>query len=84
MRIWRGQTPEGYSLVVERDERGRWVATVAAVSCSRNASLEAVLLEAAGSAAPRRWAKLLSAAIMARSTAVVSERARDDFRTEAS
>ena len=48
MRIWQGWTPDGYSLLVERDERGRWVATVEGVSRSRNASLEAALLEAAG------------------------------------
>jgi hypothetical protein len=84
MRIWHTQTPEGYSLVVERDERDRWVATVAAVSRSRNASLEAALLEAAGSAAPRRWAELLAAAIAARAAGVVSEQAGDGFRTGAS
>jgi hypothetical protein len=53
MRIWHGQTPDGYSLVIDRDERGQWVATVAAVSRSRSVSLETALLEAAGSSAPR-------------------------------
>jgi hypothetical protein len=76
MRIWHGQTPDGYSLVIDRDERGQWVATVAAVSRSRSVSLETALLEAAGSSAPREWAERLAAAIVARSA--------DDFRTSAS
>jgi hypothetical protein len=76
MRIWLGQTPDGYSLVIERDERGQWVATVAGVSRSRSGSLETALLEAAGSSAPREWAERLAAAIVARSA--------DDFRTSAS
>ena len=29
--IWKGTTPGGYPLVVERDERNRWIATVAAL-----------------------------------------------------
>lgn len=85
MHIWKGQTPDGYSLLVEHDERGRWVATVEGVSRSRNASLEAALLEAAGAPAPARaWAPRLAAAIVARSGSVVSEQGADGFRTRAS
>ena len=83
MRILEGRTPDGYSLLVERDERGRWVATVEGVSRSRNASLEAALLEAAGAPA-RTWAARLAAAIVARSASVVSEQGADGFRTRAS
>jgi hypothetical protein len=82
MRILEGRTPDGYSLLVERDERGRWVATVEGVSRSRNASLEAALLEAAGVSA-RRWAAPLAAMIVARSVSL-SEQAADGFRTRAS
>jgi len=81
MRIWQGTTPDGYSLLVERDERDGWVATVASVSRSRNLSLEAAIVEAAGSSAPRRWAEQLAAAIVAQSAGVVSEQAGDGFRT---
>ena len=80
MRIWEGKTPDGYSLLVERDERGRWVATVEGVSRSRNASLEAALLEAAGAPA-RTCAARLAAAIVARSARGIPEQPADGFRT---
>lgn len=63
--VWQGTTPSGYSLVIERDERNRWVATVAAASRSRNDSLEAALLEAGGTSISRQWAIRLAAAILA-------------------
>lgn len=63
MRIWQGTTPGGYALVVERDGDGRWVVTVASVSRSRSASLEAALLEAGGASVPRPWAARLAAAV---------------------
>lgn len=66
--IWQGMTPDGYSLVVERDRGGEWVATVASVSRSRSASLEAALVEAGGASVPRRWAAQLAAALVARSS----------------
>ena len=47
MKVWQGTTPDGYGLLVERDENGCWIVTVASVSRSRNASLETALLEAA-------------------------------------
>jgi hypothetical protein len=67
MRIWQGTTPDGYALLVERDRDGCWVVTVASVSRSRNASLEAALLEAGGGSMPRRWAGQLAAALARRS-----------------
>jgi hypothetical protein len=67
--IWKGVTPSGYSVVVARDERQRWVATVAGAARSTNASLEAALVEAGGSVEPRRWAVQLAAAIVAQTTA---------------
>jgi hypothetical protein len=60
MRIWQGKTPDGYALRVERDGRGRWVVTVAAVSRSRNDSLEAALVEAGGGSVPSGWAGEIS------------------------
>lgn len=71
--VWQGTTPAGYSLRVERDERNRWVATVATASRSRNASLEAALLEAGGDAIPRHWALRLAAAIIASSATKASD-----------
>ena len=65
MRIWQGTTPDGYALLVERESNGRWVATVASVSRSRNDSLEAALLEAGVESVPRRWAARLAAVIAA-------------------
>jgi hypothetical protein len=35
-RIWHGTTPSGYPLLIERDDRNRWVATIANASRSRN------------------------------------------------
>jgi hypothetical protein len=66
--VWRGTTPSGYSLVIERDDRNRWIATVAQASRSRNYSLHAALLEAGGAAIPRPWADRLVAAVIARTT----------------
>jgi hypothetical protein len=57
MRIWQGTTPDGYALLVERDDRGPWVVTVASVSRSRNDSLEEALIEAGGGSVPRAWAE---------------------------
>jgi hypothetical protein len=57
MRIWQGTTPDGYALLVERDNHGPWVVTVASVSRSRNDSLEAALVEAGGGSVPRAWAE---------------------------
>lgn len=74
VRVWQGATPDGHSLVVERDDRGPWVVTAAAVSRSRNASLEAALLEAGGHAVPRAWAARLAATVMAREAQRLSER----------
>jgi hypothetical protein len=76
MRIWQGRTPTGYALVVERDERNRWVATVAAASRSRNESLEAALIEAGGTTITRVWAERLAAVILAR-TALVADAAQN-------
>lgn len=69
MRIWQGTTPDGYALHVERDSDGRWVVTVAAVSRSRNESLEAALLEAGGGSVPRPWASRIAAEIARQLTA---------------
>lgn len=84
MRIWQGTTPDGYPLVVERDDHGPWVVTVASVSRSRNESLEAALVEAGGGSVPREWAARLAAVIAARKVETVSERASHTSRTKAS
>jgi hypothetical protein len=83
-RIWQGATPDGYPLLVEREDSGPWVVTVALVSRSRNGSLEAALLEAGGGSVPRQWAGQLAAAVIAREAATVSERATHTSRTKAS
>jgi hypothetical protein len=69
MRIWQGATPDGYSILIERDARQRWVVTVAMASRSRSDSLETALLEAGGSSVSSRWASRLAISI----TAAVSE-----------
>lgn len=83
MRIWQGTTPDGYPLLVERDEHGPWVVTVASVSRSRNESLEAALLEAGGGSIPRQWAAQLAAAVAARAAPTVSEPTAHTSRTKA-
>jgi hypothetical protein len=84
MRIWHGTTPDGYPLLVERDDHGPWVVTVASVSRSRNESLEAALLEAGGASVARAWAARLAAAITAREAKTLSERANHTSRTRGS
>jgi hypothetical protein len=66
MRVWQGRTPGGYPLVIELDDRSRWVATVASASRSRNHSLRAALLEAGGTAITPEWADSLIASILER------------------
>jgi len=56
MRVWQGTTPDGYGVLVERDESDCWIVTVASVSPSRNASLETALLEAGGDSVSHAWA----------------------------
>ena len=68
--IWQGTTPSGYSVVIERDERHGWIATVGGASRSRNTSLEAALLEAGGTVVSRSWAARVAAAAIARSASV--------------
>jgi hypothetical protein len=84
VRVWEGKTPTGYPLLVERVENGPWVVTVAAVSRSRNASLEAALLEAGGDSVSRDWAAQLTAAVEARAAAMLSERTTHTSRKKAS
>jgi hypothetical protein len=82
MRVWQGTTPDGYVLLVERDENACWIVTVASVSRSRNTSLETALLEAGGSSVSQSWAARLAAAIAARRAAdIVSERPPHSSRT---
>jgi hypothetical protein len=77
VRGWQGTTPDGYALLVERDENACRIVTVASVSRSRNTSLETALLEAGGSSVSRVLAARLAAAI-ARSSG-----GRHGFRTAA-
>jgi hypothetical protein len=84
MRVWQGTTPDGYTLVVERDDNGCWIVTVASVSRSRNTSLEIALLEAGGSSVSRSSAARLAAAISAHLVADMgSERRPHSSRTGA-
>ncbi len=82
--IWQGTTPDGYPLLVERENSGPWVVTVASVSRSRNDSLEAAMLEAGGGSVPRHWAARLAATVIARNAVSVSERTTHTSRTKAS
>jgi hypothetical protein len=84
MRIWQGTTPDGYPLLVEREDHGPWVVTVASVSRSRNASLEAALLEAGGGSVPREWAARVAAAVSTRKAETDSERTTHNSRTKKS
>lgn len=82
--MWEGKTPSGYPLLVERVEHGPWVVTVAAVSRSRNPSLEAALLEAGGDSVQREWAAQLTAAVTAKEAEMLSERTTHTSRKKAS
>lgn len=81
MRIWQGTTPDGHAVLVERDERQRWVVTVASAIRSRGVSLEAALLEAGGSSVSVAWASRVAALI---ASGPVSERRAHSSRTGAS
>jgi hypothetical protein len=75
-RIWHGTTPSGYPLLIERDDRNRWVATIATASRSRNHSLVAAILEAAGTTIRRRWAEQLATTILTRTSSASTPRTR--------
>jgi hypothetical protein len=53
--LWEGRTLGGLPLVVERDERRRWVATVAGTMQSRNASPAIAVAEATGLSSRHPW-----------------------------
>jgi hypothetical protein len=84
MRIWQGTTPDGYPLLVEREDHGPWIVTVAPVSRRRNASLEAALLEAGGGSLPHEWAARVAAAVSTQKAETDSERTTHNSRTKAS
>jgi len=65
--VWRGHTPDGHSLIIEREPTGHWTSTVAAAIRSRNTSLETTIIEAAGPTTPRTWASNLAATLALRS-----------------
>jgi hypothetical protein len=84
MRVWQGTTPDGYALLVEHNGRDQWVVTVAAVSRSRNDSLEAALVEAGGSSVPSAWAAQAAKLIRAQATtgSTISVPSANGSRTE--
>ena len=53
--LWEGRTPFGLPIVVERDDRRRWVVTVAGTMQSRNASAVTALAEATGLPSVHPW-----------------------------
>jgi len=55
------------SVVVERDEQGRWIVTIAGVSRSRRDSIEAALAEAAGVSTATEWVGSLAETLIRRS-----------------
>jgi hypothetical protein len=80
VQIWQGTTPDGYALLVERDEDGRWAVTVASVSRSRSESLELALLEAGGGSVTREWAARLAAGLARRAPTTVSHQGSNTAR----
>jgi hypothetical protein len=64
--IWNGKTPHGLPIVVERDERHRWVATVAGTMRSRHLSVAIAVAEAAGVRSRDPWVRAIAAAALAR------------------
>jgi hypothetical protein len=62
-RVWNGKTPYGLPIVVERDERERWVATVAGTMRSRHLSLAIAVAEAAGLRSRDPWVRTIAGAI---------------------
>jgi hypothetical protein len=80
MTVWQGTTPAGHPVLVERDPRHGWVATVSNAIRSRGHSLEAALLEAGGTAASSAWASQVATAI----TVALSKQATNTSRTRAS
>jgi hypothetical protein len=70
---WRGTTPGGLPLAVERDEHGRWSVTVAGALRWRDRSLSTALSNAVGLAPTSVWVRhvtsLVLGALEPRSTA---------------
>jgi hypothetical protein len=63
--VWRGTSPEGLLVEVERDASGRWVVTVAKAIRSRRHELDLALSEAAGLTIATAWLDELAETISA-------------------
>jgi hypothetical protein len=70
--VWSGTTPLGLPMVLERDERDRWIATVAGTMRSRNRSAAIAVAEAAGLRTREPWVRLIAGMAVARDPAVAA------------
>lgn len=64
--VWRGKTPDGFPIVLERDERERWTATVAGTMRSRHQSVAIAVAEAAGLRTHHQWVRRVAALALSR------------------
>ena len=59
--VWRGTTPTGLGIVLERDTRDRWIATVAGTMRSRHLSAAIAVAEASGLRTRDPWVRTIVA-----------------------
>jgi hypothetical protein len=64
--VWQGKTPTGFPIVLERDERERWIATVAGTMRSRHQSVAIAVAEAAGLRTQDQWVRAVAAHALSR------------------
>ena len=63
--VWRGRTPGGYPLTVEReDQPGRWVVTIVGVVRCRDSLLSGALASAVGLAPTSLWVRHVASLIL--------------------
>jgi len=62
--VWRGTTPRGLPLVIERDTADHWIATVAGTMRSRNQSAAIAVAEASGLRARAPWVRWIAGVVV--------------------
>jgi hypothetical protein len=70
--VWRGKTPDGLPIVVERDARERWTATVAGTMRSRHPSAAIAVAEATGLRTRHPWVLTIAALVVSRRGSLVA------------
>jgi hypothetical protein len=62
--VWRGRTPGGFPLTVEREEHGPWIVTIVGVVRCRDSVLSVALASAVGLEPTSIWVRHVTALVL--------------------